>query len=296
MRSVASWFAASVIGLAGIGVSFADNTDPPIPSNGARMLDDKPSTTQPSMVSEKEQRAVQHGLANITDKLLTKDGFDSLNKWVIYEDVGTSITPAVTPKTNDMPAGNNKKFQSTDDLNAAVDLLRTDWNEKYKDSFTLNDSDRRMAVFNDSFRIYYGDIGNLARTASERILPGDQQPADTNKPSDNADQAMGWHDVTVCINCDSNGVADKDTTSAILHLRREKELIGSDWKLVLPTNTQPDVIRTALWTQLRQLHDDRANWPADENTAYRVVTQHVLSALAATASQMPMPMPGDMPK
>lgn len=289
MRSLVSCFAAAFIGLAGVGVSFADNSTnatnmPAGGGQGVRNMDDGPGTTRPSMVSEKMQRSVQHGLATLTDKLLNKDGLGDLNKWVIYEDTPMSAMP----KPNDMSANSDKKFQSSDDLNAAVDQLRDDWNEKYKDSFTLSGSDRRAAVFNNSFQIYSGDIGNLARTAGEQILPGNQQPMDQPQAA-----TPEVRDVTVCINCDNSSTTPQTSKNAILHLRWESGLIGGNWKLVLPTSTQPQAIHDALLSQLRQLHNDQASWPVDENTACRVVTQRILSTLStpATSTDMPAPMP-----
>jgi len=290
MRSVLSWFAAAAIGLAGIGFNFADDMPDPANAPGTgnrnmRNLSDAPPATQPTMVSDKELRSVRHGLAGVTDKLLTKDGFGDLNKWVIWEDMAVSATPAI-PKASDMTANSDKKFQNSADLNAAVDQLRNDWNDAYKTSFSLNDSDRQTAVFNDSFQIYSGDIGNLARAAAERILPGNQQPAD-NTTAENAATGEA-RDVTVYIN---TGMG-KESANAILHLRKESSLLGSSWKVVLPTSAQPQAIHDALLTQLHWLHDNKADWPADENTAYRVVSQRILATLNATA---PTPMPAPMP-
>jgi hypothetical protein len=58
-----------------------------------------------------------------------------------------------------------------------------------------------------------------------------------------------------------------------------KQGILRDWYIDLPSSVTGQKLHDNLSKELTAVKDSQAQWPSDENAAYRVVTIHVLAAI-----------------
>jgi hypothetical protein len=203
----------------------------------------------------------------------------------------------------------------TADLDAKIQQLQRDWKEKYNQEFSLRTNARQ--VFNESFaRINTGDmLGDAAHTAGERQLPaggatGSGQRSDlgtgvgtsgagtagTNSSGINGNATSGNSGVgtntantagrapaSAADRADAAGGRSDNGAVVLISgapnatpvtLRMISE--GGAWRV--QSDMDPQQLKANLIRQLDMIDREKANWPADQNEAYRAVAQHVLMA------------------
>ncbi len=224
---------------------------------------------------------------------------------------GSNLPTERSPANANVPGGEfanavsgNPQFKNADDINQAVAQFQKDWKEKYNSDFKLG-GDNNALVFNDTFQIFRSDVTDGARTASDRIAPDNlgQTPAGntptgqsknnglSNAGQPNSNLAGGADMGGANIGARANQTGDELTVyvsgsrsqpSYTIHLLSDAGG-QSDWKIALPIGANDQTIHNNLLRTLNTLHDDRANWPSDQNAAYRAVSRQVLSAFADTS-------------
>jgi hypothetical protein len=216
---------------------------------------------------------IRNTLASTTEAAVTKGGF----KDVVKHFVDADRTRLGTYTSSDGFAK----------LDGRIDSFRKDWQSKYGQDFSF--SKNANAVLVDSFaRISQGEIGE-ARTAAGKEVP-------SNEPKVNAGTAEALQKSGVS-NTDLNsgkmggGDTNKDigrniATVLIPASAGAPELaipliheLPNSWQIDLPDNIDGQKLQDNLLKHLTMVDEDRTNWPADVNDAYRGVTRHVMTAI-----------------
>jgi hypothetical protein len=251
------------------------------------------AATQPSgpMVADADAKAIRDTLGQAASAAVARDGFAMLPSYLHTRGEIPFGTPEVKAGTKGQAANGNDiarkvgnkdvgtamvgPFKNYDDLNNAADQFRKDWKDKYNSDFTIN-GDNRDVVFNDSFRILQGNIGETARTAGERVAPDNNNPNNPNNPTPpdvNRPEDRAMHMATVVLPTSDN------FDGGAIRMTNYGQSAGV-WKIHVRRDTAEQQIHDKLLTQLNALHDNRNNWPADQNTATRDVSARLLSVFA----------------
>jgi hypothetical protein len=247
--------------------------------------------------------AVRTLIGNSSAAAVRETGFADL--------VGNFAMPPVNPANNPAqlnapaPAGSQAKVPAndannantatsvqTDKLNDQIRLFRQAFKTKYGEDFAIKDA-----------QTLYGDItaANLneaqAQPAAAEIkgTPADAQttpPPLANTDADNSKNMMNAPEWTTLSVPEYLGAP-----AVTIHLVRE----GNTFKYatIQPVNQQ--TLATSLTDCLAKLNNDPSHWPADANTAARLVSQHVLGAIQKTqqaemkAAQAPANNGGNSP-
>lgn len=151
------------------------------------------------------------------------------------------------------------RSEDSDELNAVIKDIDQKWKDKYNHHF---DVDAKVALADPFVRI---DSINKAQVASS---------SDSNKTS-NEEVA----NVTVA-NDEQNKLPEVNLTFMREHM---------SWKLQLPAAVDGATLKNNLLAQLQAINADSANWPADENQAYRCVTHRILLGLTGQAGNNAQP-------
>jgi hypothetical protein len=301
MRKSINLVAAATLTMAGFSfnVSRADDAATNTPANsgatsGSAMdrIGDS-STTRPSgaSVSDLDAHEIRSTLGSVTNVALTRDGFSMLGVYLVPSVASAdanSVAPAPQPKYPEgakpnQPLGGYTAtvqiFKNYDDLNNAVDQLQKDWKEKYSSDFKLT-STNESAVYNDSFQLVRNDISQSARQASERM-----SPANSSGSSDSNTIARKSTDADARNSNSNNNAATvfiapvENAPAVTIDLVRPHSAVGN-WKIQEPTSASEQTIHDNLLKQLNTLHDQKANWPADQDAAYRAVSRQILSVFS----------------
>jgi len=230
---------------------------------------------------------IRKSVASATEATVTKGGYDKLVRRFV-----------------DADRDRLSKFKASDNfakLDGRIDQFQKDWKSKYNQDFDFTRISKD--VFNDQFaRVTAGEIGE-ARTAAGKEAPSgnpqnvtggpasDLQKSGVANPDANSNKTGGGETnkdpgrniATVTIPAlapmaGSNATASKELAIPLIH-----ELPDS-WKIDVPDNLDGQRLHDNLLKHLTMVDEDRANWPADVNAAYRVVTQHMMTALFDTGS------------
>jgi len=309
MRRSTSWLTASALTIGGL--CFIPGTraaDPPVAPNDAvgtvrtdtrtteiRTVDrgNNPSVAAP------DADDIRKTIAWVAETAVTKGDFDKLNNRFVKADEERI-----------------EKFKPADGgakLDGRIESFLKDWKAKYNEDFNFSRSNRND-VLNDQFaRIVQGEIGE-ARTASGKEVPSAEpqnvkggSPADlkksgVNQPDANSNKTFGGDTkrepgrniATVIIPAAAMASAKIEPGAnppMTGKMEAQKELaipliheLPDTWKIDVPDNIDGQKLYDNLVKHLTMVDEDRANWPADKNEAYRTVTRHMLEALFDTGS------------
>jgi hypothetical protein len=199
---------------------------------------------------------------------LTKNGFDNL--------------------TDRLYSGDRDrlgKFKNVDDLNAQIDQIQTAWKAKYGKEFDIKDN--RENALNSQFAVITeGAAADTARLAASKTegagasanvsktpSGGVQGDVAVTPPAAGAgDNAAGSRQNAAITVPGSHGLSP-----VIINVYYEGLLHG--YKLDVPDRVDGQKLHDNLLAQLTAINNDKANWPADANEAYRLVAHRVLLAL-----------------
>lgn len=214
-------------------------------------------TTRPTgpLADDAQSQVVHTVLAKAINTFMLHNGFSDTWQYFQFQPAGSG--------------GGDHSFKSYDDLNNAVDQLRIDWRLKFNAEFEIG-SDIQATVFNDGFDVFRGSQGDSVILASERIKPGDSAAApndDSNVTPPEDHQASVYVAAAGGISPSTINLANSDDSPSV-------------WKIVLPAGDTQDSLHDSLLRHLNTLHDEKSNWPDDQNEAYRVVSREILSALS----------------
>jgi len=137
-----------------------------------------------------------------------------------------------------------------------------------------------------------GKSGGVDMTAA-----ADQKNANDNR----AQTDVGARDGEAARTDSDNTVMARDTVAARdiamvtipashglpeLQIKFVREGVTGGWRIDLPDNVDGATLQRSLTTHLNAVASMQAQWPADENEAYRAVSHHVLAAVQNVASPM----------
>jgi hypothetical protein len=232
--------------------------------------------------SKDDSEDIRDMLASVTEAAVTNGGFDDLVERFVDADRNRLNTFANQDK---------EKFAT---LNGRIEQLRKDWKEKYNQDFDLKED----VVFGNqfqNFQIVQGEIANPALLSNWPVpqksgISADVKVGDTSarvtidtparpdpaKPEAPGDRAG-----------DRN--LDKGRNIAILHFPAShgmQELTVSlihelpdNWKIDVPDSVSGQQLHDQLLAHFTKFGENKANWPADVNEAYRMAAHHVLAAV-----------------
>jgi len=172
-----------------------------------------------------------------------------------------------------------------DKLDGRIEQINQTWKAKFGHEF---DAKKIDDVFSDQFAtIRQGQIGNDPQLAAAVIHNSnqadrtnvDKHEKDANgntKGDQNLESGRSIAVVTIA------GDKGANITVPLIH-----ELPDS-WKINVPDNMSKMQLRQNLLDQLTAVGDMSAQWPADENQAYRAVASHVLLAILGPGSDIPV--------
>jgi len=316
MRQVRKLLFAAVV--AGGGIAFIPTThagdDAPFPprtspldrasgsaNDAARRIDDTarpagaeltPDRPAGAAVAAPDADDIRKAVAAATADAFTKGDFNKLCKTFV-----------------DADRDRIDKYKSSDNfakLDGRLEQFHKDWKAKYGQDFGFTSA--RNDVLNDSFaRITQGEIGE-ARTASGKDVPSaepqnvkggtpdDLQKSGVSQPDANSNKVGGGDTnrepgrniATFTITAmnmapkpgdavndqrDAKDTAMKDLSVPLIH-----ELPDS-WKIDVPDNIDGQRLHDNLLKHITAFDENRQNWPADVNEAYRQATRCVMTAV-----------------
>jgi hypothetical protein len=219
---------------------------------------------------------------------------------------GTNMNAANVENSDDT---STLSFQQHDDINKVVDQLHQDWKDKYGKDFNFS-NEMQAQVFSDGYQISVGTLGDLARSAGERITADNTKPnanlSNTPKLINGKGGDVATNDPnfenspasTINPNSPATGAARADqhlnglqhyTTVTIAPygsfpactlLLTNRMDNADDWKIAVPRDLTEQQVHDALLKQLNNLDSEKATWPADETDGYKAVTREVFSAFS----------------
>lgn len=271
MKKNVSIAAAIALALGGVSYSIAQNTDAPAGNaqpqgtvekaeQGVRNTAAQVGIGSADKASEKmspHAEAIHDTLAQVAEAAFSKNGVG---------DIVERFSKADRDRLNE-----NKDAYKTDDAtNGQIDQLAKDWKDKYGDSFDIKDEDK---VYNMQFAsIDEMGAGDAARTASGTVAPNSAATDDANhKAADaNADASKMKGDAAVVHIAASHGLPAVDVPVV-------KEIMG--WRIDAPESVDGAKLKANIQAALNDINGMKAQWPADQDEAYRHVTHRLLLAV-----------------
>lgn len=270
MRQVIKWAAIAGMTMSGaVVVPQLSQADEPAKTAAAadQNAANAPALALPPGVESKEaknQDAIRKAFGKVTQEAVTKNGFKGVtDQFVAYQ--------------RDRINGEHKE-KSDDQLNAVVDKIRGQWKDKYHHDFDMDKTERNKALA--SVVIIEGQITAPDQLASNWPVP---QPAMSGTARDDRAQvAAGKIDLAQAKLEKGREVAVADippamdlpeVRSSLLH----EHLVG--WKFEVPNTLTGQQLHDNLLKHLTMIADHPEQWPADADTAYGLVTHHVLMAI-----------------
>jgi len=307
MRRITSWLAVSTLtvgGLAFVPQLRAADPAPGTPTDTGVTVRTDTRTTEirrddrgnnPSAAAP-DADDIRKSLAKVTENALNKGNFDDVCDYFV-----------------DADRDRVKPFKASDNfakLDGRIDQFLKDWKAKYNEDFSF--SGHRNDVLNDSFaKITQGEIGE-ARTAGGKEMPSaepqnvkggtpqDLKKSGVNQPDANSNKTGGGNTnrepgrnvATVTVKGFAQAsakVQPGEPMTAKMETQKEMAIpmiheLPDSWKIDIPDNIDGQKLHDNLLKHLTMVDEDRANWPADKNEAYREVTRHVLMALFDTGT------------
>jgi hypothetical protein len=285
----------------------AQPLDPAAPRVSETRTEVRTQTRTGAAVPAPDADDIRKSIANTTENGFSKGDFSGLVRHFVDADRNR--------------LGSFKPGDNFAKLDGRLDQFQKDWKQKYNQDF---DPDRVVKdVYTDSFaRIIQGEIGE-ARTAGGKETPS-AEPANVkggtadelkksgvNQPDPQSNKASGG---------DTNREAGRNVATVIipggLKDMKIKEAVGQAnqgnlgnaaqaaagamqndlvvpfihempdaWKIDVPDSIDGQRLYDNLLKHVTMFDEDRANWPADVNEAYRTASRHVLAAVMETGSQ-----------
>jgi hypothetical protein len=190
-------------------------------------------------------------LSQVTEAGLTKGGFDDLVE---------RFNDADRNRIGKWVSDNNNKA-ALDKLDGAIDQFRRDWKAKYNNDFDIKKDD--VVFGNAPFTVARGEIGKDAELAGKK-LPA----AEDNKPGGGDKNLDTGRNVAVLTVAASHGLPELKVP--LIHE------LPDNWKIDVPDEIDGQKLYDNISKHLYMAGQDKANWPADENEAYRTVAHHIL--------------------
>jgi hypothetical protein len=215
-----------------------------------------------------EDKDIRSELANLTEDAVGHNKFDNL--------IGNFV---------DQDRNRMKDVKDADvtALNEKIGDIRRSWKDKYGHEF---DIDKANLVFNEQFSILQGEVTDtnqamanwpVPATAQLTARPGDNQGAAVTAGATTGDNDKGDINLEKGRNVALVSVpASHGLPAMTVSLIHE---LPDQWRIDVPNNVTGTQFKDNLTKHLSHVQGMKAEWPSDENDAYRAVAHHVLMAI-----------------
>jgi hypothetical protein len=174
-----------------------------------------------------------------------------------------------------------------DDIKQLAADLQKDFKDKYGKDFDIQDDDVKAKVFS-SARAVEGEISDPV--ALMKTWPADPSPATAGNQAQTAGKTL-------------RAGSEQTTDEANIEKGREVGIVrlpgsgntptldvsmideAGGWKIDVPNNRSAEQIHQDVAAQLKQLRDQKDQWPDDATEAYKTFTSHVLMGVYGVESQ-----------
>ncbi len=253
--------------------STADKT-----SDAAQRTADKVNSDVNSKDQAKDAKDIRETLKDVTEAAVKKGTFDDLTERL------------AAPDRQRIGKFADQKF---DDLDGRADEFLKDWKAKYNEDF---DIDKAEDIYNDQMVSISTINPGEARTAGEKIKEGAKDAGEAIK--DTAKSAVGKESAEDAAKKDADRPTATATIAASHGLPEVKLNLVSEypnkWKLDLPDSIDGQKLKDSVLKHLTMVDEDKANWPADKADAYRMVSHHMLLAVAQSGDEGATPAAGTL--
>jgi hypothetical protein len=226
----------------------------------------------------KDAKDIRETLKDVTEAAVKKGTFDDLSERI------------AAPDRQRIGKFADQKF---DDLDGRADEFLKDWKAKYNEDF---DIDKANEIYNDQMVSISEMNPAEARTAGEKIKEGAKDAGEAIK--DASKSAVGKESATDAEKKDLDRPTATATIAASHGLPEVKVNLVSEfpdqWKIDLPDTVDGQKLKDSVLKHLTMVDEDKANWPADKNDAYRLVSHHMLLAVAQPGEENATPAAGTL--
>jgi hypothetical protein len=247
-------------------------------SDAAQRTADKVNSDVNSKDQAKDAKDIRETLKDVTEAAVKKGTFDDLTERL------------AAPDRQRIGKFADQKF---DDLDGRADEFLKDWKAKYNEDF---DIDKAEDIYNDQMVSISTINPGEARTAGEKIKEGAKDAGEAIK--DTAKSAVGKESAEDAAKKDADRPTATATIAASHGLPEVKLNLVSEypnkWKLDLPDSIDGQKLKDSVLKHLTMVDEDKANWPADKADAYRMVSHHMLLAVAQSGDEGATPAAGTL--
>jgi hypothetical protein len=253
MKKFINYVAAAAMTVGGFALTNTARADDTVGQKVGNAVDNTKNAAK-NQTGKWENGRVYTLLGQITNDALNKGGLDNLASH--FNDADRD---RIKPWLND-----NDNKAAIDKLDGRIDQFQKDWKAKYNQDFKISKDD--VVFGNPMFTVAQGEIGKDARLAGEKLPAADQSHPVTGGDK-NLEKGRNVAVVTVA--------ASHDLPELKVPLIHE---LPDMWKIDVPDSVDGKTFYTNMLTHLTMVDENKAQWPADVNDAYRMVTHHVLMA------------------
>jgi hypothetical protein len=246
---------AAAVTLSGLGVltagAYANNAQGPTtaPSVLHTAVNDVKKTAR-NLDVKAQDALIRSTIADATDAALTQK---DMSKLISHFDAASQQR---IEKSSAYAGGYGEK------LNAEIQTFNNNWKQKYGHSFSISLKNSGEIFASPHIAIQVGTSNGNPYLAQEFLVASGEKTAPaTNGPARIA---------LVVLN------------GASIHSGFQVPLIcehTAEWRIQVPASLTAADLRLNLEKQISALNDKSADWPKDESTAYRHVSDHVLMAI-----------------
>jgi len=226
----------------------------------------------------KDAKDIRETLADVVEAAVKKGTFDDL------------VERTAAPDRQRIGKFAEQKF---DDLDGRADQFLKDWKDKYNEDF---DIDKASDIYNDQMVSISEMNPAEARTAGEKIKEGAKDAGQAIEHA--AKDVVGKDSTADAAKQDLNRPTATATIAASHGLPELKINLVSEypdrWKIDLPDTIDGQKLKDNVLKHLTMVDEDKANWPADKNEAYRAVSHHLLTAVAQSGDENATPAAGTL--
>lgn len=231
----------------------ADRTSDAVDNAGdrARTASDRGTVAPNGTAAAPDAEGIRDVLAQVTEAALTKGGLDDM------------VERFVDADRNRLGKEANQNFP---DLDGRIDQFRKDWQAKYGKDFNIKNEEKALPA--SLFSITQGETPRTAASNTGVDRP-DSASADANRND------PGRNVASIQVRA-SHGLPD--LIIPMIHEAPDR------WKIDVPDTLTADRLKANVLAHLTAA-DNPAQWPADVNDAYAMVSHHVLMAVLDKPAQ-----------
>ena len=254
MNKFINWAAVAALSAGGFAFTTNVRADDTVGNKVDRTVDKTKEKAHDAKTNWENGRAYTL-LGQVTNAALTKGGFN---------DVIERFNDADRNRLGSYAHDKNNK-DKLDILDGRIAQFQKDWKAKYNENFKIHKDD--VVFGNSMFTVAQGEIGKDAQLAGQPI-----PPADSSKPATGGDRNLDkGRNIAYVTVASSHGLPELKVP--LIHE------LPDMWKIDVPDSVTGQKLYDNLLKHLTMADEQKDQWPADVNDAYRMVSHHVLMAI-----------------